>query len=70
MRSQVYNPIKILMNMMPLYYTVDALVLALYDKDREDMECPATDFYCHYKYVFQQRKSIAFFKSIIVFVYS
>lgn len=59
MRSQVSNSIRIGMDMMPMYYAVEALVLSLYDNDREDMTCPVTEFYCPYKYVFQQRESIA-----------
>lgn len=65
MRSQVFEPAKIGMDMMPMYYAVEALVLSLYDKDREDMTCPATELYCHYKCVFQQAESFSVLKSNI-----
>lgn len=56
----MFSGFLVLFNHMPLVmqyvsrlsfkrYSMEALVLALYDDDRENMVCPDEELYCHYR---------------------
>lgn len=40
---------QLMMYLSTISYSLEALVLALYDYNRPDMQCPQSEVYCHYK---------------------
>lgn len=48
MPSQMSSAVKFMMNLSTLSYTLEASTLSLYDRQRPDVVCPATEMYCHY----------------------
>lgn len=50
--SHIAKPMKILMYLSSMSYSLEALVLSIYDYNRSEMECPESVIYCHYKSVF------------------